>query len=69
MVWGSQLPYTLHKILSRKMDKKLYFAPEVEVIKLATLGMLAGSPVSDEGGEAPDLGPLNPGDEYTDPDA
>lgn len=30
------------------MDKKLYFAPKSEVIKLQTLGMLAGSPSEPE---------------------
>ena len=50
------------------MEKKLYFAPESEVILIKTSGMLAGSPLDEGGGEATDHGDLNPGDEYVDPD-
>lgn len=49
------------------MEKKLYFAPESEVILIKTSGMLAGSPVGDEGGEAPILDPVE-GSGYVDPD-
>ena len=49
------------------MEKKLYFAPESEVILIKTSGMLAGSPVSDEGGPAPTLDPVD-GPGYVDPD-
>ena len=43
------------------MEKKLYFAPESEVILIKTSGMLAGSPIGDDGGEVPISGPVDPG--------
>lgn len=40
MVWGSQIPCTLHKTRKKKMDKKFYEMPEVEVINLQIEGAL-----------------------------
>jgi len=40
----------------KKMDKKMYFEPEMEVINLKLQGMLCGSPTGDpdeDSGEAP----------------
>ncbi len=46
------------------MCKKNYFEPEMEVMELSLSQMLCAS-VSDEGGEAEDLGPID--DPYVDP--
>ena len=59
MVWGSKIPYTLQlKKVFKKMDKKMYFEPEMEVINLKLQGMLCGSPTGDpdeDSGEAPQI--------------
>ena len=44
------------KKVFKKMDKKMYFEPEMEVINLKLQGMLCGSPLPDpdeDSGEAP----------------
>lgn len=45
-MWGSKIPCTLHKNKSKKMDKKFYEMPEVEVIDLQIEGQLLA--LSDE---------------------
>ena len=45
------LHITIKKVF-KKMDKKMYFEPEMEVIDLMLQGMLCASDIDDEGGEA-----------------
>ena len=54
------------KKVFKKMDKKMYFEPEMEVFDLKLQGMLCASDgVDEEGGPAQDLGPGV--DPYIDP--
>ena len=58
-MWGSQIPYTLHKKFKKKMDKKFYEMPEIEVVDLE----LEGALLSDSTGEGPAPTDPTPGGE------
>ena len=47
-MWGSLAPPHVSQTLEKKMDKKMYFEPEMEVVELELQGMLAGSPTEPE---------------------
>ena len=54
---GESHPLSLSiKKVFKKMDKKIYFEPEMEVINLKLQGMLCGSPDSDAEKILPDEG-------------
>ena len=55
MCGGLTSPTHYIKILKKKMDKKMYFEPETEVIDLKLTNMLCASPgdIDEETGESP----------------
>ena len=64
---GFYLPCALAKKRKKKMEKKLYFAPESEAILIKTSGMmLVGSTLPDD--QDPDIGGTGGGTPTDDPE-
>jgi hypothetical protein len=54
------------KKVFKKMDKKMYFEPEMEVINLKLQGMLCASgDIDEDDGSAPSGDGSNPGDPFS----